>query len=606
MKKFVFLLGCTLCVASLTAQNENVQYQLLEGYSSSRAYSPRKIAVPDLPGYKTLKCDFHLHTHYSDGNVTPEMRVLEAWVEGLDAISITDHQPMPRSVTETKDCNVSYNRALPMAKSKGLTLIKGLEITGSDPVGHLNVLFVKDCNDYMPKKRNFSEQQADSLIEKAAAEGAYITTNHPGWPDKNSELPAYIMRHIEAKRIQGIEIFNNEEFYPRAIDYADQYNLAYIGATDAHYPTAFLFDLKEKHRTLTFVFAKENTQESIKEALFAGRSIAYADQKLAGKESMLKLFLRASLKVLSYEEKNGKFHVRLFNDSDIPYLLDNGVSADRVRIPAHSMCDMTRPISQLALPFRVTNMYISSTERLQIPLSYLLAEADSPEMPYVDERKVSFVKEGLSVDLSCGEGETYYTLDGSEPKLGSASRYEGSIVLSAPCVLKACTYKEGKPSRVYERYVGFSRAVKCKGKQQGVSYQYYEGNFKSVNDLEKIGEMKTKGVKVYPGFEDDFRSADHFGYIYDGFLSVPEAGVYGFSLRSNDGSDLFVGGVRVVDNDRAVGYVEANGFIYLEKGYHPVKLRFFDGYSGEYLLMEWIRPGQIYGETIPASSFFVK
>ncbi len=64
----------------------------------------------------------------------------------------------------------------------------------------------------MPKKRNFSETEADSLIEKAAAEGAYITTNHPGWPDKNSELPAYIVRHIEQKRIQGIEIFNNEEF----------------------------------------------------------------------------------------------------------------------------------------------------------------------------------------------------------------------------------------------------------------------------------------------------------------------------------------------------------------------------------------------------------
>ena len=87
MKKSVFILGCTLWGVSLSAQNENVQYQLLEGYSSSRAFNPKHIAVPDLPGYKTLKCDFHLHTYYSDGHVTPEMRVLEAWAEGLDAIS---------------------------------------------------------------------------------------------------------------------------------------------------------------------------------------------------------------------------------------------------------------------------------------------------------------------------------------------------------------------------------------------------------------------------------------------------------------------------------------------------------------------------------------
>ena len=124
MKKSVFILGCTLWGVSLSAQNENVQYQLLEGYSSSRAFNPKHIAVPDLPGYKTLKCDFHLHTYYSDGHVTPEMRVLEAWAEGLDAISITDHQPVPRSHTETKDCNVSYNKAFPMAESKGITLMK--------------------------------------------------------------------------------------------------------------------------------------------------------------------------------------------------------------------------------------------------------------------------------------------------------------------------------------------------------------------------------------------------------------------------------------------------------------------------------------------------
>lgn len=606
MKKSIFIVGCSLWVVSLAAQNENVQYQLLDGYSSSRAFSPKHIAVPDLPGYKTLKCDLHMHTHYSDGLVTPEMRVLEAWAEGLDVIAITDHQPAPRSRTETEDCNVSYNKALPMAKNKGITLIKGLEITNSDPIGHLNFLFIKDCNDFMPKSRNFSEAETDSLIEKAAAEGAYIATNHPGWPDKNSELPAYILRHIEQKHIQGIEIFNNEEFYPRAIDYADRYDLAYIGATDAHYPMSFLFDLKKDTRTLTFVFAKENTQESIKEALYAGRTIAYADRILAGKESLLKLFLRASLKVLSYEEVNGKFHVRLSNESDIPYLLDNGDSGERIRIPAHGVCDMVRPLSQLAQPFRVTNMYVSSTERLEIPVAYLLASADAPEMPYVDERKVAFVEGGLSVDLSYGEGETYYTLDGTEPERGSASRYTGSVVLEAPCLLKACTYKDGKPSRVYARYVGFSRAVQCKGKQQGIAYRYYEGDFTSVNELEKKGEMKAKGVKPYLGFDDDFRSEDHFGYVYEGFLSVPASGAYGFTLKSNDGSDLFVGGVRVVDNDRSVGYVEASGFVYLEKGFHPLKVRFFEGYGGEYLLMEWIRPGETYGETVPASCFFVK
>jgi len=32
----------------------------------------KTINLPDLPGYVTLKCDFHLHTVFSDGNVWPD------------------------------------------------------------------------------------------------------------------------------------------------------------------------------------------------------------------------------------------------------------------------------------------------------------------------------------------------------------------------------------------------------------------------------------------------------------------------------------------------------------------------------------------------------
>ena len=57
-----------------------------------RKQSVRKtINIPDILGYKTLKCDFHMHTVFSDGIVWPTFRVDEAWEEGLDAIAITDH-----------------------------------------------------------------------------------------------------------------------------------------------------------------------------------------------------------------------------------------------------------------------------------------------------------------------------------------------------------------------------------------------------------------------------------------------------------------------------------------------------------------------------------
>ena len=55
------------------------------------------LPVPDIPGYRTLKCDFHMHTVYSDGDVWPTLRVQEAWKDGLDAIAITESRgPMLR------------------------------------------------------------------------------------------------------------------------------------------------------------------------------------------------------------------------------------------------------------------------------------------------------------------------------------------------------------------------------------------------------------------------------------------------------------------------------------------------------------------------------
>lgn len=78
MKKSVFILGCTLWGVSLSAQMKMYSINCWRDILPLVLLILKHIAVPDLPGYKTLKCDFHLHTYYSDGHVTPEMRVLEA------------------------------------------------------------------------------------------------------------------------------------------------------------------------------------------------------------------------------------------------------------------------------------------------------------------------------------------------------------------------------------------------------------------------------------------------------------------------------------------------------------------------------------------------
>ena len=81
MDRFIFLLFVTLCVSNYSFAQD------------------KKINFPEVDGYKVLVCDPHIHSVFSDGGVWPTIRVEEGIREGLDVVSITDHQQESRQVT---------------------------------------------------------------------------------------------------------------------------------------------------------------------------------------------------------------------------------------------------------------------------------------------------------------------------------------------------------------------------------------------------------------------------------------------------------------------------------------------------------------------------
>lgn len=101
---------------------------------SAQAQRRHEIQVPNPDGYTTLKCDFHMHTVFSDGLVWPTVRVDEAYREGLDAISLTEHiEYRPHKKDIVADHNRSYELSQKQAKKLGILLIRGSEITRSMP-----------------------------------------------------------------------------------------------------------------------------------------------------------------------------------------------------------------------------------------------------------------------------------------------------------------------------------------------------------------------------------------------------------------------------------------------------------------------------------------
>ncbi|MEM1319198.1 MAG: PHP domain-containing protein [Bacteroidota bacterium] len=174
MKNTIVLMTLLLCWNSSYAQDED-----------------RKIQFPDIEGYKTLKCDLHIHTVFSDGYVWPSIRVEEAVRDGLDAISLTEHieyQPWKANISHP-DRNRSYEIAKKAAKPHGLVVIHGAEITRNMPPGHANALFITDANELMVK-------DSVEAYRRARKQGAFIFWNHPNWiRQQKSGLPALSPLH---------------------------------------------------------------------------------------------------------------------------------------------------------------------------------------------------------------------------------------------------------------------------------------------------------------------------------------------------------------------------------------------------------------------------
>lgn len=602
---------CLFFCMQLSAQQGNIDYAVQHGYArnarpegSRGPWNPRKVDIPDIYGYRTLKADLHTHSCLSDGYVTPEYRVYEAWLDGLDVLCVSDHIPQ----TKIEDANQPYKEAERAAKERGITLIRGLELSAMEPIGHINLLFVEDCNRYWCSKKGdyyFGDcKVADSLLGLARKEGAYVQLNHPGWPDMDSRFTDFQLECIRKGLVNGVEIFNGYEFYPRAIDEALQYGLTMTSATDIHFSTAAIYG--EKHRNMTLIFAGENTVESVHEAMMKGRTVAWANDKLAGEEKWLRALLHASIDCVFAKTDEKNLFFRFYNRSDISYLLTSGNDQEFILLEAHKYCDITRNASDTSKFFRVENMYTSATSRLEIPLSFLMQPSALPAVATLNGQSLRMTEKDVRFTLSAADGDIRYTLDGSHPTQSSPLYRGDTLCVKQPCDLSIVTFRDGKASGEYRNRIAFSYAVGTKVKKNGVNFKYYEGE-----DILSVNDLLTKGTEKLSGRYDDLVitdgiGKDHFGYIFEGYIRVPETGYYEFVLRSNDGSDLYINGEVAVDNDQHHGYCQSNGGIFLQKGVHPYRIRYFEGYGGESFELVWKKPGDKLFERVPKEVLFAE
>ena len=302
---------------------------------------PHRSSIPDIPGYITLKGDFHLHTNFSDAQVWPVTRVDEADFDGLDFISITDHldthhQHMVKDWSANVNRNTSYEMAAKAAKKYGIMVIHGAELTRGTRIfpGHFNTHFISDadaiCTAAEASDGQFGSdevKQEETAIKAGLAEakkqGAFVTWNHPDWEQQAPNETKWWPIHTELLNgglIDGIEIYNSfSGFDPEAFHWAMEKDLAITTGTDAHKPMFQWVDYeKGEYRPMTLVFAKERSLKGIREALDARRTVAFADGCIYGKEEFIKPLLDACISISDVKFSEKKMTVTVKNLSTIP------------------------------------------------------------------------------------------------------------------------------------------------------------------------------------------------------------------------------------------------------------------------------------------------
>lgn len=175
----------------------------------------------------------------------------------------------------------------------------------------------------------------------------------------------------------------------------------------------------------------------------------------------------------------------------------------------------------------------------------------------------------------------HYTLDGSIPDKSSPV-YTGPLTISGDCTMKFRCYNSrgvaGELDSAVFRKTDFLPAAGTPAQTaEGLQVRWYDYKGDSCAGIE---EAPLKKEFIFGSLEIPAGVAGNIGLIFEGYIDIPEDGIYTFYTYSDDGSILAIDGMTVVDNDGAHPRAERTGQAALKKGLHMLSLRYFDSNGG--------------------------
>ena len=192
-----------------------------------------------------------------------------------------------------------------------------------------------------------------------------------------------------------------------------------------------------------------------------------------------------------------------------------------------------------------------------------------------------------------------YTTDGTLPD-GTSPRYTSPVTLAVTAAGVTVTARaflpngRASPARAatFRGTALRAAADDTTGLEPGLSFTYHElpQRVARVAALDSVPVVRT-GVAPRAALRGDERD-EWYGYVFRGFVRVPVAGIYTFTLTSDDGSTLAIGDLVAVDHDGYHGLADRGGQAALAAGHHPITIRFFQATGGRGLRVRIARAGE--------------
>jgi hypothetical protein len=267
-----------------------------------------------------------------------------------------------------------------------------------------------------------------------------------------------------------------------------------------------------------------------------------------------------------------------------------------VQLPTNSVISFLSTKENLQWNQQGNNAVISLPDydpaKMKAPYAYVIKIADFGKFAHEPRIDVAYPNGSLAPVISFEKNnneDIHYTIDGSKPD-DNSTLYTKPFSINNNVAVKAISVLQNAlssdVSELAVKKYNWMKAEKLKNPKPGIEWKYYEPN--GDVSLESIQNSPVKKEGITTDISEKVKQRqEKYALQFNGYIKIDKDGIYNFSTASDDGSKLFIDDEEIVNNDGEHGNMKVSGKAALKKGYHKLKVTYFDGGGVNNLKVLW-------------------